>query len=184
MTVLVRDADPATDGVHCAAIYEPYVRDTVISFETEPPTADDMSARISESQKGYPWLIAELDGAAVGYACGTRHHERAAYAWAVNVAIYLDPAARGQGTGTKLYGDLLRRLTDQGYKTAIAGIALPNAASTAIHERFGFTSIGIYRKIGFKHGAWRDVEWLELALAPQGEEGRPPAPPSLPFTAP
>lgn len=180
MAVLIRDAAASADGARCAEIYAPYVTDTVISFETVPPTPEDMAERIVESQKGFPWLVAEVDGHVVGYACGTRHHERAAYAWAVDVAIYLDLASRGQGIGTALYEELFARLKAQGYKTAIAGIALPNEASQAIHERFGFTSVGTYSKIGFKHGAWRDVEWLELVLAPQDESGEPPALPKPP----
>jgi phosphinothricin acetyltransferase len=176
MTVSVRVATP-DDGAACAAIYAPWVTDTVISFEIDPPDAAAMAARIDKMLPDYPWLVAERDGAPVGYAYGARHRERAAYRWGVDVGVYLRREACGQGVGTALYRALLALLKAQGFETAYGGITLPNPASVALHERFGFTPAGVYARTGYKMGAWRDVGWWQLRL---GGAGDPPAEP-VPF---
>lgn len=176
MTVRLRVATP-DDGAACAAIYAPYVSETPISFETEPPSAADMAARIAKILPDYPWLIAERGGVALGYAYGARHRERAAYRWGADVGIYLDRDSCGQGVGKMLYRALLALLTAQGFEIAYGGIALPNPASVALHEGFGFRPVGVYARTGYKMGAWRDVGWWELTL---GGAGDPPAEP-VPF---
>jgi L-amino acid N-acyltransferase YncA len=170
----IRHADPARDAAACAAIYAPYVTDSVISFEYEPPTADEFRARIERYSRTHGWLIAERDGTVLGYAYGSPHRERAAYQWAADVGIYLAADARGQGVGRALYERLLDLLARRGYHVACAGIGLPNDASVALHEALGFQLIGIYRRIGFKQGAWRDVGWWQRELRP------PEVPPSEP----
>lgn len=177
--VLVRPADPARDAGRCAAIYAPYVRDTVISFEEVPPDEPEMRRRIEDLSARYPWLVAEADGRIVGYAYASPHRERAAYRWAVDVAVYLDPDHRARGIGRALYEDLFDRLAAQSLRTAVAGIALPNPASVALHERLGFELVGVYRRIGYKLGAWHDVAWYQRALAPDG--GAIPAEPEPPL---
>jgi L-amino acid N-acyltransferase YncA len=170
--MLVRDADPQRDGDACAAIYAPYVTDSFATFEEEPPSGDQMSERI---RAAHVWLVCEIAGASAGYAYGSTHHARPAYRWAADVAVYVDSAHHRAGVGRALYAELIRRLHDEGFWTLCAGISQPNPASNALHAAFGFRPVGTYRRIGWKAGAWRDVEWLQLDLRP-GQAG-PPAEP-------
>lgn len=161
---MVRHADPARDAAACAAIYAPFVRDTAVSFEEEPPQAADMAERIARTLPTHPWLVAEGAGAVAGFAYASPHRARAGYRWAADVAVYVDPKAHRSGVGRELYTALLGLLRRQGLHTACAGITLPNAASVGLHEALGFRPVGIYRGIGWKAGAWRDVGWWQLAL--------------------
>lgn len=158
-----RVADAADAGA-IADLYAPYVRDTIISFETEAPAADEIAQRIRRIGKQYPWLAASSGGQLIGYAYACENRARLAYRWSVDVAVYLDPSARGQGFGRGLYLRLFAFLRKQGHVNAFAGISLPNDASVGLHEAMGFTSIGVYRSVGYKLGAWRDVGWWQLAL--------------------
>ena len=164
------------DAAGIAAIYAPFcAADSVVSFEIVPPTAEEMAARITRLTATHPWLVAETEaGAVAGYVYASPHHERAAYRWAVNVSAYLAPEHRGRGLGRTLYGALFAVLRELGYVRAYAGITLPNAASVGLHERLGFTLVGVYRGVGFKAGAWRDVGWWQHELQP------PPAAPGEP----
>jgi L-amino acid N-acyltransferase YncA len=152
------------DAAAIATIYAPYVRETIISFETEPPDADEMAQRISRIGKQYPWLAASSDRRLIGYAYACENRSRLAYRWSVDVAVYLDASARGKGFGRGLYRRLFAFLREQGYVNAFAGISLPNDASVALHEAMGFARIGVYRSVGYKLAAWRDVGWWQLAL--------------------
>jgi phosphinothricin acetyltransferase len=166
----IRDATPA-DGAGCAEIYAPYVRDTAISFETEPPTAEEMADRIAAAQRAHAWLVAEDAGVVVGYAYGGPFMSRAAYAWAASVSVYLDPGRRRAGTGRALYEALFARLAARGIRTVLAGIALPNEPSTGLHLALGFEPVGTYRRVGWKHGRWHDVAWFQRDLV---HDGSPP----------
>jgi L-amino acid N-acyltransferase YncA len=147
------------------AIYAPIVRESTISFELEVPTVADMRVRIASASGDLPWLVGVDDsGAVVGYVYASRHRERAAYRWSVDVTAYVRADHRGQGIGKALYGRLFDLLIAAGYCQAFAGIALPNPASVALHESIGFLPIGVYRNVGFKHGAWRDVGWWQKEL--------------------
>jgi L-amino acid N-acyltransferase YncA len=163
--MLIRPANPARDAEAIASIYVPYVTDTVISFEDVAPTAAEMAARIDRLTKTHAWLVAEDGGEILGYAYGCPHRERAAYRWATEVSVYVDPGHQRRGAGRALYEALLGLLADQGYRIALAGIALPNEASVALHEACGFKPVGVYRGIGFKHGTWWDVGWWQRDLA-------------------
>jgi phosphinothricin acetyltransferase len=165
--VRIREADPSRDAPACAAIYGPYVRDTPISFEEAPPTGAELERRMREILRVYPWLVAERDGAAAGFAYASPHRTRSAYRWAADVSVYVDPAHHREGVGRALYARLFELLRTQNLLIACAGITLPNPASVALHEALGFEPVGIYRRIGYKHGAWRDVGWWQLALAEQ-----------------
>ena len=168
----LRLAAPA-DGAAIAAIYAPIVRDTAISFETSEVPADEVSRRIETTLRQHPWLVAESGGDALGYAYATTHRARAAYAWSVDVSVYLAAHARRRGVGRALYTALLDLLTAQGYINAFAGIALPNPASVGLHEALGFTPVGVYRAVGWKLGAWHDVGWWQRQL---GTSDAPPLP--------
>lgn len=162
--VVIRPATEA-DAPALLGIYAPYVERTAVSFELEPPAVDVFAARIAKSLAGWTWLVAEADGVVAGYAYGTAHRERAAYAKTVETAVYLDAASCGRGLGRTLYAELLRVLTAKGFHRAVAGITLPNPASVALHERLGFERIGIYKEVGFKFGAWHDTAWYQRGLA-------------------
>lgn len=163
MAVALRLARPA-DAPDVAAIYAPFVTDAVVSFETTPPTADEMARRIEATLRTLPWLVADDGGRVVGYAYATPYRSRAAYQWTCEVSVYLAATHRRQGVGRRLYGALFAVLRAQGFVTAHAGIALPNAASVGLHEALGFAPVGVYRGVGFKAGAWRDVGWWALRL--------------------
>ena len=138
--------------------------DNWVSFELEPPTADEMTERIAEYGASHAWLIADVAGAVAGYAYGSSHRARAAYASSCDVAVYVDPAHGRRGIGRALYSELLPMLADKGFHAAFAGIALPNDASIGLHEAMGFTSVGVYREVGWKLGGWRDVGWWQRLL--------------------
>jgi phosphinothricin acetyltransferase len=152
------------DAAACAAIYRPYVAETCVSFELEPPDSAEMAARIARYGASHAWLVAERAGTVIGYAYAGPHRDRAAYASSCDVAIYVGPGAVRSGVGRALYGELLGRLKAQGRHAAFAGIALPNAASIALHEACGFRHLGTYREVGWKLGAWRDVGWWQRLL--------------------
>jgi phosphinothricin acetyltransferase len=170
--MVIREADPSSDGDACAAIYRPYVTDSVISFEEQPPTGQEMSERIAAA---HVWLIAEVDGVPVGYAYSSRHQARAAYRWAADVAVYIDSSHHRAGVGRTLYTRLFELLRNRGMWTLCAGITQPNPASSGLHQALGFQPVGTYRRIGWKAGAWHDVTWWQLDLHP-GEPGPPPEP--------
>jgi L-amino acid N-acyltransferase YncA len=163
-----------SDADALAAIYAPIVRDTTISFETEPPTADEMARRVAVTLQTHPWLVAERQGKVIGYAYASRHRDRAAYRWSADVSAYVDANARQCGVGRALYKRLFVLLQCQGFHAAFAGIALPNRASVALHEGAGFKPVGIYKEVGFKRGQWHDVGWWRLGLS---SDTGPPAEP-------
>jgi len=172
--VKLRFATPE-DAVGIHAIYAPIVANLPISFEEEPPSIEEIAARIVQLSPGYPWLVAaEDDGAIRGYAYASQHRTRAAYRWSVDVSVYVDDRQQRQGLGRMLYTALLQLLKDQGYRQAFAGIALPNEASVGLHEALGFVLVGVYRQVGWKLGAWHDVGWW------QRDQGLPPGEPAEP----
>jgi phosphinothricin acetyltransferase len=173
MNFIIRQAT-VDDGAAISRVYAYYVLHTPITFEEVAPDAAEMSRRIEETLAKYPWLIAEFDGETIGYAYASQHRPRASYRWAVDVAIYLDRSQIHRGIGRSLYDVLLPLVREQGFISAYAGITLPNAASVGLHESVGFTLIGIYKNVGYKLAAWRDVGWFQKPLAP------PPANPPEP----
>jgi phosphinothricin acetyltransferase len=180
--MLIRDADAHRDAAACAAIYEPFVRDTPISLEEIPPTPSELAQRIDATTKTHPWLVARDGDTLIGYAYATRHRERACYRWATDVAVYVAPSDQRRGVGRALYQALFQALTEQGFRIACAGITLPNEASVGLHESLGFRPVGIYRNIGWKFGAWHDVGWWQLQLGDAAD--RPPREPETPISLP
>ena len=145
-------------------IYAPFVSDSATSFETDPPEVPTMAQRIRDIRETFPWLVFDAGGQVLGYAYASLHRPRKAYQWCVEASVYVDGRARGRGVGRALYGSLFDLLRRQGVVNVYAGITLPNAASVALHESFGFSTVGLYPRIGFKFGKWHDVVWLERRL--------------------
>jgi L-amino acid N-acyltransferase YncA len=157
---MIRDAT-THDAAACAALYAPYVTDTAISFETEPPDAAEMARRIAQA---HAWFVFEDDGHIAGFAYAHPFAARAAYRWSCETSIYLEPGRRRTGAGRALYETLFSRLGELGYRRAFAGMTLPNDASAGLHRALGFEPAGIYRRVGWKHGAWHDVAWVQRDL--------------------
>jgi phosphinothricin acetyltransferase len=174
--LLIRHADPDRDGGPCAAIYAPSVTAGVASLEERAPEPHEIAQRMRFVERDFPWLVAEHGGAVVGYAYGSRHHDRAAYRWSVDVTVYIAADHHRRGIGRALYGALLPLLRDQGFYTACAGVTLPNDASVALHESFGFVPVGVYRDVAYKFGSWRAVGWWQLALREPVDAAAPPEP--------
>lgn len=180
MLIRPADADAEADAAACARIYGPFVRETAVSLEEDPPDAEELARRIDATSSRFPWLVAERDGAIAGFAYASAHRQRASYRWAADVSVYVDSAHQRQGVGSSLYRELLASLRAQRLVIACAGITLPNAPSVALHESLGFELVGVYPRIGYKCGAWQDVGWWQLVLAPQDGEPHEPRPPVQP----
>ncbi|MGY1633534.1 GNAT family N-acetyltransferase [Geodermatophilus sp. SYSU D01186] len=172
---LVRDAT-VDDAAACAELYAPYVRDTAISFETEPPTTPEMATRITAALATHAWVVLEDGGRVAGYAYGAPFNARPAYRWSVSVSVYTEEGRRRPGAGRALYAALFDRLAARGYRMALAGIALPNDASTGLHRALGFEPVGTYRRVGWKHGRWHDVAWCQRPLGDVDADGEPEPP--------
>lgn len=164
----------AGDAAAIAAIYRPYVERSHFTFEEAAPDADAIAARIANPV--HPWLVVEEGSRVLGYASTSAMRNRAAYRWSVETGIYLAPEARGRGIGGKLLAAHLDLLERQGFVTAIAGIALPNDASVALHEKVGFSLAGIERGVGFKLGRWIDVGRWQRDLAQRSDAPEEPRP--------
>ena len=170
----IRPAEPARDAAACAAIYRPFVDDCGVSFEEVSPDAAEFARRIQRLSASHVFLVAEDDREVIGFAYGGPHRERAAYRWATEVSVYIHRRARRQGLGRALYEELFTQLAGRGFAVALAGVTLPNPGSVALHEGCGFEPVGVYRDIGYKAGAWRDVGWWQRRLL------TPPGPPAEP----
>ncbi|MEA2692426.1 MAG: hypothetical protein QOJ16_1813 [Acidobacteriota bacterium] len=175
MATLIRLAAPA-DGPALADIYRPAVVDSATSFELDPPDGVEMAQRVARIVERTPWIVCERDGAVLGYAYAGPHRDRPAYRWSVEVSAYVHPDARRLGVARALYTSLFAALVVQGFRNAYAGVTLPNAASLRLHTAVGFTSVGVFRGIGYKHGLWHDVAWFERALAPRDAAPASPRP--------
>jgi len=172
----IRLAQPQ-DARAIAAIYAPIVENTHISFEERAPGTQEMRERIVAGSVKYPWLVAVDRDAVVGYAYASAHRSRAGYRWSVDSTVYVAENARGRGVGKAVYAELFERLRAQRFHNVFAGIALPNDASIALHRSLGFTHVGVYRRVGYKDGAWRDTSWWQLRLTNDA------APPDEPLAA-
>ncbi|OBB98641.1 arsinothricin resistance N-acetyltransferase ArsN1 family B [Mycobacterium sp. 852002-40037_SCH5390672] len=164
------------DAGAVAEIYLPYVRDTAISFEATPPDVETMRSRITDTLARLPWLVVTDRECVKGYAYASPHRAREAYRWCADVSLYLDESIHRQGHGRRLYAALLNLLVAQGYVNAYAGIALPNPASVGLHEALGFTRVGIFNGVGFKHETWWDVGWWHRRLVDPPPAPRQPLP--------
>lgn len=160
--MLIRDA-LLQDAAAIAAIYNPYVLTTTISFEEEAVSPQEMAQRMAQvQQQGLPYLVAESNGQLQGYAYATPWRVRKAYRYSVEVTVYLPEHAQGRGVGTALYQALFSRLKALGVHAVIGGITQPNPASVALHEKLGMRQVALFPEVGFKFGAWRDVGYWQL----------------------
>jgi L-amino acid N-acyltransferase YncA len=154
----------AVDAAAICEIYNGYVRDTVITFEEASIPAAEMARRIEDVTARFPWLVAEEQGAIVGYAYATLWRVRSAYRFSVETTVYVAPVQHGRGVGSALYRELLAGLRKLNVHCAVGAIALPNDASVALHEKLGFKKVGQLAEIGYKLGRWVDVGYWELIL--------------------
>lgn len=157
-----------------AAIYAHHVRHGTGTFEIDPPSVADMTARRAEVlARGLPWLVAELDGRVVGYAYCNWFKPRPAYRFSAEDSIYLDPAAHGRGLGRELLAALLAKAQAAGVRKMIAVIGdSANAGSIGVHRTLGFSQVGVLASCGWKFGRWLDVVLMDKAL---GDGNRTPA---------
>jgi phosphinothricin acetyltransferase len=161
---MIRPAITA-DAEAIATIYNHYVVNTCVTFEEEAVSATDMAQRIGEIiSAGLPWLVWEEAGKVFGYTYASRWKARCAYRYAVEATIYLDKDATGRRVGTQLYAALIDELRRQKFHSIIGGVALPNAASVALQEKFGFKQVAQFREVGWKFQQWIDVGYWELLL--------------------
>lgn len=160
-TRLIREAR-REDAAAIVEIYNHFILHTVVTFEEEAITAEEMAGRMAEVRAKFPWLVVEVDGRVLGYAYASAWKSRCAYRHSVESTIYLHPEATGQGHGFPLYSELLDRLRELGLHAVIGGIALPNPGSVALHEKCGFRKVGEFVEVGYKFGGWINVGYWEL----------------------
>lgn len=154
------------DAAAIAALYNHYVTTTTISFEETAVSAGDMAQRVADVlAAGLPWLVAFDGDQLLGYAYATKWRARHAYRFSVESTVYLAPDEARRGLGSRLYGELLERLRTAGCHLVIGGIALPNEASVALHEKLGFEKVAHFKEVGFKFERWLDVGYWQRTLA-------------------
>jgi phosphinothricin acetyltransferase len=161
VTVVIRAAS-VDDAEALTGIYNRYVRETIVTFEEEAVSAAEMTRRIAQVRAdGLPWLVVEETDAVLGYAYATKWRERVGYRYSVETTVYLAPGAGGRGLASALYSALFERLAEIEVHAVMAGIALPNERSVALHEKFGMMKVAHFREVGFKFGQWIDVGYWE-----------------------
>lgn len=174
--ILLREAT-LSDAPAIQAIYAPYVENTTVTFEYEPPTVAEMAARMEAGFYEYPYLVCQQNDRVVGYGYAHQLFVRAAYAWNAELSIYVDQACRAQGIGTRMLAALLEILRHQNVQWAYSIIALPNEPSERLHLAHGFHLCAQFPNAGFKLGQWHDTAWY---AKPLGKAEVPPAP-LIPF---
>lgn len=150
-----------------ADIYNVYVDTTVITFEEEPISVQEVGLRVGHIKKlNLPWWVAENESQqVVGFAYAGQFKSRTAYRFSVELTIYIAPDWTSQGWGKKLYGALLNQLRQTPIRSVIAGITLPNPASVKVHEKFGMKKVAHFKNVGFKFGKWLDVGYWQSDVA-------------------
>jgi L-amino acid N-acyltransferase YncA len=155
----------AADAESVAGIYNYYINDTVVTFEEEAVSSAEMARRIDEvTSASLPWLVAELSDRILGYAYASKWKGRCGYRFASEISVYLAQDQLGLGLGSRLYSTLFPLLRDRGMHAVIGGIALPNMASVALHEKFGLNKVAHFKEVGFKFGRWIDVGYWQRTL--------------------
>jgi phosphinothricin acetyltransferase len=156
----VKDSD--AEAMCC--IYNKYITGTRITFEETPLRAGEMVSRIKNITQNYPWLVYEDNGKIIGYTYASRWKDRSAYRYSVETGIYIDSDYLGKGIGSLLKAELLKALKEKSIHSVICGIALPNQASIALCEKYGFKKIAHFKEVGYKLDEWVDVGYWELIL--------------------
>jgi len=155
----VADADPVAD------VYNHYVKQTTVTFEEEAPSRSEIARRIREVESAsLPWLIAERDTKLVGYAYATKWHSRSAYRFSAEITVYVEASSTRIGVGSRLYDQLFPILQARGIHAVMAGIALPNEPSVALHEKYGLSKVAHFKEVGFKFNRWVDVGYWQRTL--------------------
>ena len=153
------------DATQIARIYNHYVSNTVITFEECEVTDSELASRISAcNDSDLPWLVSESNGCIVGYSNSSKWKGRSAYRHTAEVSVYLDRTGLRRGIGTELYLRLFDELRSRSYHSVIGGIALPNPASIALHEKLGMEKVAHFREVGYKHKQWVDVGYWQMTL--------------------
>lgn len=160
---MIREVRP-DDAAQIAGIYNRYILETTISFETQPLSAEDMRKRIEEISSYFPYLVAENNGKLIGYCYAHPWKERAAYCKTLETTIYLASEAKGKGLGARLMTQLIKECRNRGYHALIACITAENEESCQFHERLGFKKVSHFEQVGQKFGRWLDVADYELIL--------------------
>ena len=156
-----------TDAARICAIYNHYVEHSTITFEESAVPVAEMERRIAEvTDSSLPWIVWEDHGEIIGYAYAAPWKGRCAYRYSVESTVYLDHSHTGHGVGTRLYSALIDAVTARGMHAVIGGIAQPNAASEAIHQRLGFEKVAHFPEVGYKFDRWIDVAYWQLLLEP------------------
>ena len=152
----------ADDAGAISEIYNYYIDHTIITFEEERVTSKDIAQRVDRVLANkLPWLVAELDGQVIGYAYAAPWRERSAYRHSVEVSVYLDQNIRLRGLGSLLYHALFDALEVANVHVALAGIALPNDRSIALHEKFKMKKVAHLSEVGRKFDQWIDVGYWQ-----------------------
>jgi phosphinothricin acetyltransferase len=156
----------ARDLAELTAIYNYYVCETAITFDLEPFVSAQREAWFANfAAKGpHRLFVGVRDGSVVGYACSHAFRAKAAYDRTVETSVYLAADATGEGLGARLYAQLFEGLAATDAHLAVAGMTLPNPASDALHRRFGFEPVGVFREVGHKFGRAWDVQWWQRRL--------------------
>lgn len=162
---MIRIIEPG-DIEAITAIYNYYITDTTVSFEEKPVTVDEMEGRVDKVlAAGFPWLVAVEDGNVIGYAYACQWNVRAAYKYSAEASVYLSYMHTSKGWGTRLYERLFEELRKISVHTVIGGVALPNPASVALHERLGMEKVAHYKEVGYKFGQWIDVGYWQKKIS-------------------
>ena len=162
--IQLRDSLPS-DCEMIQKIYSHHVLHGTASFEVIPPTVEEIIARRQAViEKALPYIVAQREGVVVGYAYATMYRARPAYRFTVENSVYVQDGLAGEGIGSKLLKELIRRCEQAGFRQMIAVIGDSSPASVALHKRHGFEQVGLFRSVGYKAGAWRDTAMLQLAL--------------------
>jgi len=152
------------DAKKIADIYNYYIVNTIITFEMEPVSENDMQQRIKNITAKFPWIVYEENNEILGYAYAGNWHPRAAYKNTFETTIYLNNNNKGKGIGSLLYKEIIDRVKQMKAHVIIGGISLPNEASVAIHEKFRYTKVAHYKEVGYKFDKWIDVGYWQLTL--------------------
>ncbi len=152
------------DAQKIAEIYNYYILNSCVTFEEYPVSAEEMCGRIEAVYLKFPWLVFEKNNEILGYAYASVWKPRSAYKYTAESTVYLKNEAIKSGIGSLLYKELLIQLTELGFHAIIGGISLPNEASVALHEKFGFEKIAQFKEVGYKFKKWIDVGYWELLI--------------------